>query len=199
MFAAMLFVVTGSTFSCGYQRSQTAEKTASEKQVVELAEPETKEKTGAPETEEIKKVETPTSTGEIIKKEESKTALKFTGTVLAGSSSPLIDFNKSDYEAALRSNKLVVLYFYANWCPICKAEVPKLVSAFNELKSDAAVGFRVNYNDNETDADERNLAREFGVAYQHTKVFIKKGVRVLKSPETWEKDRYLAEINKLVQ
>ena len=46
-----------------------------------------------------------------------------------------------------------------------------------------------------TDADEKNLAREFGVAYQHTKVLLKNGKRILKSPETWDKARYLKEIN----
>jgi len=56
------------------------------------------------------------------------------------------------------------------------------------------VGFRVNYNDGETDSFEEGLAREFGIAYQHTKVIIQDGERVLKSPETWNKDRYLSEL-----
>lgn len=106
------------------------------------------------------------------------------------------DFSKGKYEEALNSDKLIVLYFYANWCPICKEEVPKLYSAFNELTTDKVIGFRVNFNDSDTDSDEENLAREFGVAYQHTKVFVKNGSRVLKSPESWEKDRYLDEIQK---
>lgn len=136
-----------------------------------------------------------TSTKDVIeKKEEPK--LLFTGKLLAGSSSPLLEFNTADYDAALRTNKLVVLYFYATWCPICKAEVPKLEAAFNELTNDKVIGFRVNFNDSDTDNDEKNLAREFGVAYQHTKVFIKNGQRVLKSPETWEKEKYLEEINR---
>ena len=69
--------------------------------------------------------------------------------------------------------------------------------AFNEFTDKGVVGFRVNYNDDETDADEKNLAREFGVAYQHTKVLVKDGQRVLKSQETWTKARYLDELNKL--
>ena len=118
--------------------------------------------------------------------------------VLAGYVSKLYDFNKAKYDEALKSEKLVVLYFYADWCPICKAEVPKLYEAFNELTTDKVIGFRVNYNDTETDEDEKALAREFGVAYQHTKVFLKNGERVLKSPESWEKQRYLEEINKVL-
>lgn len=119
----------------------------------------------------------------------------YEGEILAGSSAPLLDFKKADYDEALNSSKLVALYFYANWCPTCKAEIKDaLLPGFNELSTDNVIGFRVNYNDNDTDEYEKALAQEFGVAYQHTKVFVKNGERVLKSPETWDKDRYLSEI-----
>ncbi len=116
--------------------------------------------------------------------------------MLAGKSAPLLDFKKADYETAVKTDKLIVLYFYANWCPSCKTEFPKMQTAFNELTTDKVMGFRINYNDNETDKDEEGLAREFGVAYQHTKVFIKNGQRILKSPETWDEKRYDVEIGK---
>ena len=114
---------------------------------------------------------------------------KYTGTVFAGKSAPLLDFNKADYDAALKTDKLIALYFYANWCPVCKAEFPVMQGAFNELTTDKAIGFRVNYNDSDTDTNEEALAREFGVAYQHTKVFVKNGQRILKSPEGWDDKR----------
>ncbi len=123
----------------------------------------------------------------------------FTGTVLAGSKSPLIDYNKADYDKALASDKLVVLYFYANWCPICRVEFPDSQKAFNELGDDRVVGFRINYEDSDVTPDEKVLAREFNVTYQHTKVLIKNGKRLLKAPETWNKDRYLSEIRKYLQ
>jgi thiol-disulfide isomerase/thioredoxin len=119
--------------------------------------------------------------------------------VLAGSSSPLLDFTKSSYDEAIASDKLVVLYFYASWCPLCKAEFPKMQSAFDGLTSDQVVGFRVNYNDGDTDLDEKNLARDFGIAYQHTKVFVRKGIQALKSPETWDEARYTDEITKALK
>lgn len=122
---------------------------------------------------------------------------EYSGTIIAGKDSPLIDFDKSDYDTATQTDKLVVLYFYANWCPICRVEVANaLYPAFSEITTGDVIGFRVNYNDNQTDSDEKNLAREFGIAYQHTKVFLKKGQRVLKSPEGWDKNRYLEEINR---
>lgn len=121
----------------------------------------------------------------------------YQGAVLAGKAAPLLDFAKADYDMALGSDKLIVLYFYANWCPICKAETANaLYPAFNELAADNVIGFRVNYNDNQTDNHEKNLAREFGVAYQHTKVFVENGQRILKSPESWDKNRYETEINR---
>jgi len=58
------------------------------------------------------------------------------------------------------------------------------------------IGFRVNYNDDFTDDDERALARKFGVAYQHTKVFVKNNKRLLKAPDSWGKNRYGTEIAK---
>lgn len=105
----------------------------------------------------------------------------------------LLDFNQADYEKAIADGKLVALFFYANWCPSCRIEFPKMQSAFEELP-DGVVGFRVNYNDSQTDSYEKDLAREFGVGYQHTKVFVKNGERILKSPESWSKDRYVTEI-----
>jgi thiol-disulfide isomerase/thioredoxin len=135
--------------------------------------------------------------GKMIKESETMKEQNIKGEVLAGSSAPLLDFNKADYDAALKTDKLIVLYFYANWCPICRVEFPIMQNAFNELSTDKVIGFRVNYNDNQTDSDEVAIARQFGVAYQHTKVFVKNGVRILKSPEGWDDKRYDMEINKI--
>lgn len=130
------------------------------------------------------------------KEVETLNSSSYAGALLAGSAAPLLDFAKADYEKSKASDTLVVLYFYATWCPICKKEVADaLYPAFNELTDERVIGFRVNYNDTDTDSDEKALAREFGVGYQHTKVFVKGGTRILKSPEGWDRARYIREIN----
>ena len=129
--------------------------------------------------------------------DENGAMMEYKGQVLAGTEAKLLDFNKTDFDEALKTDNLIILYFYADWCPICRAEFPKMQSAFNELKTNKVVAFRVNYKDDFTDKDEESLAKEHGIAYQHTKVFIQNNKRVLKAPDSWEKDRYLTEINNL--
>ena len=125
----------------------------------------------------------------------SPAGVSYYGDVLAQSpdGAVLLDFNQSDYENAIANEKLVVLFFYANWCPICAEEFPKMEEAFKELPA-GVVGFRVNFNDSETDSYEKGLASQFGVAYQHTKVFVKNGARVLKAPDSWDTARFISEI-----
>ncbi|MBI3026768.1 thioredoxin family protein [Candidatus Woesearchaeota archaeon] len=122
----------------------------------------------------------------------------YTGKVLAGSeSTKYLDFNKPDYQKALKEKKKILLYFYANWCPICKREQPDTFAAFSQVKDPDLIGFRVNYRDSDTDADEEALAKEFGVSYQHTKVILKNGQRAGKFPDSWDKQRYLEELAKI--
>lgn len=123
----------------------------------------------------------------------------YSGELLGGGSSPYLDFKKSDYDKALAEGKIVFLDFYANWCPICRAEAPELKAGFDSLTTDKVVGFRVNYNDSDTDADEKSLASQFGVTYQHTKVILKSGQQALKDGNQWTRDTVVSEINKVVQ
>lgn len=174
------------------------DKMAEEKAMMETEAMVEKEKDATMEKEsgEMMKDDSMMEKDEGAMMDKGETMMKYSGTVLAGKSAPLLDFAKADYDAAIKTDKLVVLYFYANWCPICKAEFPIMQKIFNGLSTDKVIGFRVNYNDNQTDNDEKGLAREFGVAYQHTKVFVKNGQRILKSPEGWDEKRYDTEISK---
>lgn len=116
--------------------------------------------------------------------------------VLAGESAPFLEFNKADYEKALADNKIILLDFYANWCPICRGEAPILIEGFNSLSSDKIIGFRVNFKDSDTDKDEEKLAKDFNIPYQHTKVILKNGKEILRSTDSWTKEIFDAEIAK---
>lgn len=120
-------------------------------------------------------------------------------SITAGSLSRYLEFNQEDYEKALASDKIVFLNFYANWCPICREEQPLVEEVFNELKTDQVVGFRVNYNDSDTNEAEKKLADRFGITYQHTKVILKDGKEVLKNGEPWDKERFEEEITNAAQ
>ena len=128
--------------------------------------------------------------------EDAMMKSSYSGKVLAGTTSKYLEFNKADYDKALKENKKILLYFYASWCPICKKEQPEIFAAFNELDDPNLIGFRVGYNDNEG-ADEKALAKQFGVAYQHTKVILKDGKQVAKFPDSWNRQRYLDELAKV--
>jgi len=117
--------------------------------------------------------------------------------VLGGKKSYLYSFSQPFYDQALASDKVVVLYFYANWCPICRGEEPLIIDGFNELDRDDIVGLRVNFNDSETDAFEKELAKKYGVTYQHTKIFLKDGREIGRSGVPWNKDDFLSEIERL--
>ena len=119
------------------------------------------------------------------------------GNTLAGTTTPYLIFTQSAYDQAISQNKTVLLNFYANWCPECKKEQPEAIAAFAAENNPDLIGFRVNYKDDETDLDEKELAKIYGITSQHTKVIIKNGKRVLKSPESWNKERYLSEFAKI--
>ncbi len=119
----------------------------------------------------------------------------YVGKVLSGSSSPFLEFTKEDYEKAKAEGKVILLDFYATWCPICRAEEPEINEGFNALTTNQVVGFRVNFNDPDTDDDERALAKEFNIPYQHTKVIVVSGKEVSRSSDTWEKEDLLNAVN----
>lgn len=120
----------------------------------------------------------------------------YQGKLLAGKSAPFLEFKKEDYEKALSENKVIVLNFYANWCPICRAEEPAIHQGFNSLSSDKVIGFRVNFNDSDTDKDEEALGKEFKIPYQHSKVILKNGKEFSRSLDSWDKSTFDSEISK---
>jgi thioredoxin 1 len=103
-------------------------------------------------------------------------------------------FSRAAYERAISENKIILLYFYASWCPVCRDEQPLVQKAFNSFNGEKVIGFRVNYKDSDTDADELDLAEEFGVTYQHTKVILSDGKVLEKSLAVWIENDYAAKL-----
>ncbi len=122
-----------------------------------------------------------------------------TPTHLAGTTTQYHEFTHEAYKQAKEENKVILLFFYASWCQECREEQTALHNAFNQLNEPNVIGFRVNYKDSDTQAAEVDLAREFGITYQHTKVILKNGERVQKSGESWDKERYVSELTTAAQ
>lgn len=118
-----------------------------------------------------------------------------TGVVIAGTTTPYLEFTQEGYEKALQDKKIIVLNFYANWCPICRAEEPDAKAAFDSLDNPDVVGFQVHFKDDLTTPEAKALAEKYSVPYQHTKVILKDGREVLKETAQWSKDEFVTQIN----
>ncbi len=81
------------------------------------------------------------------------------------STSRYVEYSKSAYDQAV--NKRRVLYFYASWCPICRPTDAEFKENTSKIPEDVVV-LRVNYNDPDTDQEEKDLAKKYGITYQHT-------------------------------
>jgi len=80
-----------------------------------------------------------------------------------------VEYSKKTLDEA--SDKRRVLYFYANWCPICRPADANFKANTSKIPEDMVV-IRVNYNDTDTDQEEKDLAQKYGITYQHTFVQI---------------------------
>lgn len=85
------------------------------------------------------------------------------------SDSRYVEYSKASLDKA--GNNRRVLYFYASWCPTCKPADADLEANKDRIPNDVTV-IRVNYNDPETDQEEKELAKKYGITYQHTFVQI---------------------------
>ena len=82
------------------------------------------------------------------------------------------EFSQGKYVVAKTDGKPILLNFYANWCPTCREQEPRTVSLFIDGRvPDGIAAFRVNYDDTDTDDDEKALAKELRVTYQHTYIY----------------------------
>lgn len=90
-------------------------------------------------------------------------------------------------------NKRRVLFFYADWCPTCRPADTAFIQKANQIPQDVAV-IRVNYNDTNTDAEEKALATQYQITYQHTFVQIDENSEVVTKWNGGELPELLANI-----
>lgn len=97
---------------------------------------------------------------------EDAMAPKEDGAMMGAALDPYyIAYSEAQAAAALKEGRATVLYFWAAWCPVCKAEEPKL-KAWIEGSDLPIAGFRVNYD------TETALKAKYKIPYQHTTVFL---------------------------
>ena len=101
------------------------------------------------------------------KDENAKEDEKMMGDKAAGSR--YVEYSKSALNSATNNRR--VLFFYASWCPTCKPSDASFSANTSEIPDDVTV-IRVNYNDPDTDQEEKDLAKKYGITYQHTFVQI---------------------------
>lgn len=80
-----------------------------------------------------------------------------------------VDYSKSALNKASGNRR--VLFFFASWCPTCKPADASFKENMSKIPEDVTL-IRVNYNDPETDQEEKDLAKKYGITYQHTFVQI---------------------------
>ncbi len=115
------------------------------------------QKSEAPES--MEKVGTPVNTGDAMMKktDDVKSSYRY------------VEYSKAVLDSA--SNTRRVLFFYASWCSTCRPADANLTENSGKIPEDVTV-IRVNYNDPETDQDEKDLAKKYAIVYQHTFVQI---------------------------
>lgn len=115
------------------------------------------------EQEGMMKIDEPVESGEAMMKKDEESMSE---DMKHGS---YVEYSKEELEKS--ADKRRVLFFYASWCPTCRPTDTNLKANLDKLPEDLKV-IRVNYNDPETDQEEKDLARKYGITYQHTFVQI---------------------------
>lgn len=116
--------------------------------------------------ESMEKIETPEQ--EAKKKKEGEAMIKKSDDKMTATSR-YVEYSKSALEKAASNRR--VLFFYASWCPTCRPADANFKENISKIPEDVTL-IRVNYNDPEAGQEEKDLAKKYGITYQHTYVQI---------------------------
>jgi len=109
----------------------------------------------------------------MMKQDETSTENKI---MADNKNSNYVEYSKANLDSSINVKRL--LFFYASWCPICRPVDTALKST--QIIPDGVSVIRVNFNDPDTDQEEKDLAKKYGVTYQHTFVQIDENGNALK-------------------
>lgn len=122
----------------------------------------------------------------------------FKSTAIAGNRSNLYNLNDEDYQTALNSNKLIILFFTSNTCATCDQELTDIKETMVDVKHDDVVSFVVHLGDDQQSPLATQLASQFTVTNPQTKVFLRNQVKLFKISDIWSANRYLTEIYDII-
>lgn len=105
----------------------------------------------------------------VSSKQESSTPVKQEIALENKTNSRYIEYSKEKFEQAINTKR--VIFFYANWCPTCRPADAGFEANSDKIPDGVTI-IRVNYNDTDTDQEEKDLAQKYQIAYQHTFVQI---------------------------
>jgi thioredoxin 1 len=78
-------------------------------------------------------------------------------------------FTKEAFNAAVAEGKTTLVFFHAPWCPVCKAQEPKVLAHLNN-DAKQVVAFKVDYDTNKPLRQEMNVTKQSTlILYQGTK------------------------------
>ncbi|MBI3559810.1 hypothetical protein HY087_01635 [Candidatus Gottesmanbacteria bacterium] len=156
---AIVVLVGGGLFVAN-QQSQKTEEAKMAREKAAMAEKEAMKAKEDAAMEEKKAME---------KKNDSSTGSEQDKMMKKDSASHYVEYSKAALDQAVSNRR--VLYFFANWCPICKPADADFKANSSKIPTDVTV-IRVNYNDTDTDQEEKDLAKKYAIIYQHTFVQI---------------------------